>query len=456
MESRLVKELKGIVGKENVLTELEDRICYSYDGTFKRGIPLVVVFPGNTQEVVQIMKLANREKIPVFPRGAGTGLSGGSIPQEGGMALVLTRMNKIKEISQEDLLAVVEPGLVVGHFHQEVEKLGLFYPPDPASLKSCTMGGNVAENAGGPRAFKYGVTKDYILGLEVVTPLGDVMRTGGRTVKNVTGYDLTRLLTGSEGTLGIVTEITVRLIPKPKDRKTTLVIFDTLIEAADSVKAIIYEGVIPATLEIMDKITINCVENHSKIGLPTDAEAILLMEVDGSPTQVEEDIAIIEKVCKANNCRKIEIASLPEERERLWKARRAVSSAIVQLKPTKISEDATVPRSQIPEMVKRLRGIAEKYRLHLPVFGHAGDGNLHPNILADKNDQEEMERVEQAIGEIFEAALELGGTLSGEHGIGVMKKPYLEWELGEVGLDYLKRIKQAVDPHNILNPGKII
>ena len=236
MESRLAKELKGIVGKENVLTELEDRVCYSYDGTFKRGIPLVVVFPANTQEVVQIMKLANRERIPVFPRGAGTGLSGGSIPQEGGMALVLTRMNKIKEISQEDLLAVVEPGLVVGHFHQEVEKLGLFYPPDPASLKSCTMGGNVAENAGGPRAFKYGVTKDYILGLEVVTPLGDVMRTGGRTVKNVTGYDLTRLLTGSEGTLGIVTEITVRLIPKPKDRKTTLVIFDTLIEAADTVK----------------------------------------------------------------------------------------------------------------------------------------------------------------------------------------------------------------------------
>ncbi|NLT94188.1 MAG: FAD-binding protein [Clostridia bacterium] len=455
MDNKTVRRLKAIVKDENVLTELEDRVCYSYDGTFKRGIPAVVVFPANTQEIVQIVKLANEEKIPIFPRGAGTGLSGGSIPQEGGIALVLTRMNKIKEISQEDLLAVVEPGVVVERFHQEVEKLGLFYPPDPASLKTCTMGGNVAENAGGPRAFKYGVTKDYVLGLEVVTPLGEVMRTGGRTVKNVTGYDLTRLLTGSEGTLGIITEITVRLLPKPKDKKTALVIFDTLMDAANTVKAIIYEGVIPATLEIMDKITINCVENHSKIGLPVDAEAILLIEVDGSKNQVQEDIAIIEKVCTANNCRKIEIASLPEDRERLWRARRAVSSAIVQLKPTKISEDATVPRSRIPEMVKRLRAIAEKYRIHLPVFGHAGDGNLHPNILTDKNDPEEMARVEQAVEEIFKAALDLGGTLSGEHGIGVMKKPFMEWELGEVGLDYLRRIKQAVDPNNILNPGKV-
>jgi glycolate oxidase len=455
LESNTVKQITKIVGKENVLTSMEERICYSFDGTFQRGIPELVVFPANTKEVAEIIKLANKEKFPVFPRGAGTGLSGGSIPMSSGIALVLTRMNKIKEINSEDMLAVVETGVITGCLNQEVEKLNLFYPPDPGSLKTCTMGGNVAENAGGPRAFKYGVTKDYILGLEVVTPQGEIMRTGGRTVKNVTGYDLTRLLTGSEGTLGIVTEITVRLLPKPNEIRTALVIFDKLEDAASSVTAIIKNGVIPATIELMDQITMNCVENINHLGLPLDAEAVLLIEVDGKKSQVEEDINGIEEICQKYNCREIQIASLVEDRERLWRARRAVSSAIVQLKPTKISEDATVPRSKIPEMVKRLREIATKYNLHIPVFGHAGDGNLHPNIIADKNDKEEMERVEKAVEEIFQAALDLRGTLSGEHGIGIMKKPYLEWELGDVGVDYLKAIKWAVDPNNILNPGKV-
>jgi len=450
-----VKKIKETVGNDNVLTSLEERICYSYDGTFQRGIPGLVVFPANTNEVVEIVKLANREKFPVFPRGAGTGLSGGSIPISSGVALVLTRMNKIKEINAEDMLAVVEPGVVTGKFHQEVEKINLFYPPDPASLKTCTMGGNVAENAGGPMALKYGVTKDYVLGLEVVTAQGEIMHTGGRTVKNVTGYDLTRLLTGSEGTLGIVTEITVRLLPKPKEKRTALVIFHKLDDAASTVTAIICHGVIPATLELMDQITIQCVEKYNHLGLPLDVEAVLLIEVDGERNQVEEDIKRIEDISRNHHCRNIQVASLAEEREKLWKARRAVSSAIVQLKPTKISEDATVPRSKIPAMVKELRSIADKYDLYLPVFGHAGDGNLHPNILADKNNKEEMERVEKAVAEIFRAALELGGTLSGEHGIGIMKKPYLESELGEVGMSYLKAIKRAVDPNNILNPGKI-
>jgi len=455
MNKETVRQIKEIVGAENVLESREERICYSYDGTFQRGIPEIVIFPGNTQEIAQIVKLANQEKFPVFPRGAGTGLSGGSIPQSGGAALVLSRMNKIKEISVEDMLAVVEPGVITERLHQEVEKLGLFYPPDPGSLKTCTMGGNVAENAGGPRAFKYGVTKDYVLGLEVVTPLGDIMRTGGRTVKNVTGYDLTRLLTGSEGTLGIITEIVVRLLPKPKEARTALVAFHKLEDAAVTITSIIVNGVIPTTLEIMDHITIDCVERQLHLGLPQDVEAILLIEVDGGKSQVEEDIKTIEGICRAKNCRDIQIASTPGERDKLWKARRAVSSAVVQLAPTKISEDATVPRSKIPEMIKRLREIAAKYNLHIPVFGHAGDGNLHPNIITDKNNQEEMARVEKAIEEIFRAALELRGTLSGEHGIGVMKKPYLHWELGEVGLNYLKAIKQAVDPHNILNPGKV-
>lgn len=455
MEPDNVKKIVEIVGNDNVLTSLEERICYSYDGTFQRGIPGLVVFPANNKEVAEIVKLANVERFPIFPRGAGTGLSGGSIPISSGVALVLTRMNKIKEINREDMLAVLEPGVVTDYFHQEVEKKGLFYPPDPASLKTCTMGGNVAENAGGPRAFKYGVTKDYVLGLEVVTPQGEIMRTGGRTVKNVTGYDLTRLLTGSEGALGIVTEITVRLLPKPQEKRTALVIFNKIEDAADTVSAIIYHGVIPATLELMDQITINCVENYHHLGLSLDAEAILLIEVDGGNSQVEEDIKVVERICRDGHCREIQIASLAEEREKLWQARRAVSSAIVQLNPTKISEDATVPRSKIPEMIKRLREIADKYKLQLAVFGHAGDGNLHPNILADKNNQEEMERVEKAVAEIFQAALELRGTLSGEHGIGIMKKPYLQWELGDVGIDYLKAIKRGVDPNNILNPGKV-
>lgn len=455
METNILQKIKNIVGSDNVLTSTEERICYSYDGTFQRGIPEAVVFPANVKEITEIIKLANTNKFPVFPRGAGTGLSGGSIPANSGIALVLTRMNKIKEINGEDMLAVLEPGVITGEFQEQVEKLGMFYPPDPGSLKTCTMGGNVAENAGGPRAFKYGVTKDFILGLEVVTPQGEIMKTGGRTVKNVTGYDLTRLLTGSEGTLGIITEITVRLLPKPKEKNTALVIFNKLEDAATTVTAIIRNGVVPATLELMDAMTIECVEKQNHLGLPLDAEAVLLIEVDGGKNQVAEDIKAIEDICRENKCREIQVASIVEEREKLWKARRAVSSAIVQLSPTKISEDATVPRSQIPEMVRRLRKIAEKYQLILPVFGHAGDGNLHPNILADKNNKEQMERVEKAVAEIFQSALELRGTLSGEHGIGIMKKPYLQWELGEVGLGYLRAIKHAVDPNNILNPGKV-
>ncbi len=455
MDKGIIKKIKGIVGRQRVLESFEERLCYSYDGTVQRGIPALVVFPENTQEVAEIVKLANAKEFPIFPRGAGTGLSGGSVPQDRGIALVLTRMNKIKEISKEDLLAVVEPGVITEIFHQAVEKEGLFYPPDPASLKTSTLGGNVAENAGGPRAFKYGVTKDYVLGLEVVTPQGDIMRTGGRTVKNVTGYDLTRLIVGSEGTLGIITEITLRLLPKPQAKQTALAIYDKMEDAAQTVTTIICEGIIPATLELMDQTTIHCVENYLNMGLPLDAEAILLIEVDGSPGQVVEEMKLVKVACEKNGCRQVQVAAEATERDRLWKARRAVSSAIVQLKPTKISEDATVPRSKIPEMVRRLKAISTKYNLYLPVFGHAGDGNLHPNIIADKRDHEEMERVEKAVAELFQAALDLGGTLSGEHGIGLMKKPYLVWETGDVGINYMKAIKNAVDPKGILNPGKM-
>ncbi|MDR3564080.1 MAG: FAD-linked oxidase C-terminal domain-containing protein [Negativicutes bacterium] len=455
MDKQIIKRLTDIVGTDNILTSKEERICYSYDGTIQRGIPGLVVFPGSTQEVAEIVKLANEIGFAIFPRGAGTGLSGGSVPMDEGVALLLTRMNKIKEIDKEDLVCVVEPGVITAHLHAAAEKLGLYYPPDPASQKTCTIGGNVAENAGGPRAFKYGVTSDYVLGMELVTPQGDIMRVGGRTVKNVTGYDLTKLLTGSEGTLGIITEVTLRLISKPKAIVTALAIFDELDAAARTVTTIITSGIVPATLELMDQTTIRCVENHLKLGLPVDAQAVLLIEVDGSQTAVDEEIKAIEAACKECGCRQVQVATEPAERESLWKARRAVSSAIVQLKPTKISEDATVPRSKIPAMVRRLKEISEKYDLFLPVFGHAGDGNLHPNIITDKRDHAEMERVEKAVEEIFQAALDLGGTLSGEHGVGTMKKPYLEWEVGVVGVNYMKAIKAAVDPKGILNPGKI-
>ncbi|SFR08559.1 FAD-binding oxidoreductase [Desulfoscipio geothermicus] len=455
MDKDTVKKIKSVVGSEYVLESPEERICYSYDGTARRGIPALVVLPGNAREVAEIVRLANEKGFPIFPRGAGTGLSGGSVPAEQGLAMVLSRMNRILEISRDDLLAVVEPGVVTGRLHRAVEKEGLFYPPDPSSLQTCTIGGNVAENAGGPRAFKYGVTRDYVLGLEVVTPTGEIINTGGRTVKNVTGYDLTGLLTGSEGTLGIITRITLRLVPKPRAVQTALAVYNRVEDAASTVTAMIRRGIIPATLELMDRITIRCVENYLRLGLPMDAGAILLIEVDGLPAQVAEEMKLVEDACRQNSCRALQTATDAAERERLWKARRAVSTAIVQIKPTKISEDATVPRSKIPEMVERLKSIGEKYGLHLPVFGHAGDGNLHPNILVDKRDPVEMEKAEKAVQEIFRAALDLGGTLSGEHGVGLLKKPYLEWEAGAGGIEYMKAIKKAVDPRNVLNPGKI-
>jgi len=455
MDKDTVKKIKSVVGSEYVLESPEERICYSYDGTARRGIPALVVLPGNAREVAEIVRLANEKGFPIFPRGAGTGLSGGSVPAEQGLAMALSRMNRILEISRDDLLAVVEPGVVTGRLHRAVEKEGLFYPPDPSSLQTCTIGGNVAENAGGPRAFKYGVTRDYVLGLEVVTPTGEIINTGGRTVKNVTGYDLTGLLTGSEGTLGIITRITLRLVPKPRAVQTALAVYNRVEDAASTVTAMIRRGIIPATLELMDRITIRCVENYLRLGLPMDAGAILLIEVDGSPAQVAEEMKLVEDACRQNSCRALQTATDAAERERLWKARRAVSTAIVQIKPTKISEDATVPRSKIPEMVERLKSIGEKYGLHLPVFGHAGDGNLHPNILVDKRDPVEMEKAEKAVQEIFRAALDLGGTLSGEHGVGLLKKPYLEWEAGAGGIEYMKAIKKAVDPRNVLNPGKI-
>lgn len=455
MHPQIYKDLKAIVGSHNVLDTIEERTTYSYDVTFKSYLPDVVVIPTKTEQVAAIIKLANRERIPVYPRGAATGLSGGSLPVLGGIAMSLVKMNRILEIDSNNMVAVVEAGAITGNIHLEVEKEGLFYPPDPASSSTCTIGGNIAECAGGPRGLKYGVTKDYVLGLEVVTPTGEIITTGGKTLKNVTGYDLTRLMIGSEGTLGVITKAFLRLIPKPKAVKTLLAVFDDLNKAGEAIVAIPKSGATPATLEIMDALTIACAEKYAPSGLPLDAEAVLLIEVDGNQSVVNEEAEIIAQICTKLEARSVVIANSEEERQKLWRARKSVSSAIVKIKPTKISEDATVPRAQVPDMIKGLQEIRDKYKLNLFIYGHAGDGNLHPNIIADQRDPEEMERVEKAIKEIFEVALSLGGTLSGEHGIGIMKSPFIMQEVGKDSLEYMKKIKASLDPNGILNPGKI-
>ena len=374
---------------------------------------------------------------------------------EGGVVLVLTKMNRILQIDPENLVAVVEPGVVTYHLQQEVEKIGLFYPPDPASLKSSTIGGNVAECAGGPRAVKYGVTKDYVLGLEVVLPTGEIISTGVQTVKSVVGYDLTKLLVGSEGTLGIITKIILRLLPLPKAKRTMLAIFPDIEAAATTVSQIISSRIIPTTLEFMDNATIRCVEDYLHMGLPVEAGALLIIEVDGAPEALNGEVEEIQKICQANRAIETKVAKDNKEAEELWKARRAVSSAVVKLNPTKINEDVTVPRSKVADLLRQMEAISKKHNLIIVNFGHAGDGNIHVNVLIDRRKPGEEERAHAAVKEIFEATLDLGGTLSGEHGIGITKAPYLAMELGDMGVEVMKRIKKSFDPNNILNPGKI-
>jgi glycolate oxidase len=455
IDKAIIKAIGDIVGKENVVEDRETRICYAYDATNIHHLPDLVVFPRTPQQISGVLKLANEHRFPVVPRGAGTGFTGGTIPVEGGVVLVLTKMNKILKIDQENLLAVVEPGVVTYDLQQEVEKIGLFYPPDPASLKSSTLGGNVAECAGGPRAVKYGVTKDYVLGLEAVLPTGEIISSGVQTVKSVVGYDLTKLLVGSEGTLGVITKIILRLIPFPKAKRTMLVIFPTIESAAASVSQIISSRIIPATLEFMDNSTIRCVEDYLHMGLPVDAGALLIIEVDGAPEALNSEVEEIQKICQTNQAMEIKVAKDKQEAEDLWKARRAVSSAVVKLNPTKINEDVTVPRSKVADILRRAEAISKKYGLIIVNFGHAGDGNIHVNVLIDKRKPGELEKAHAAVKEIFQATLDLGGTLSGEHGIGITKAPYLPLELGDMGIEVMKRIKRAFDPNNILNPGKI-
>lgn len=455
MEQGLIDKLKEILGPEEVLTDAEDLICYGYDATMAECKPDCVVFPTSTEQISEIMKLAYDNCIPVYPRGAASGLSGGSVPVKGGIALVITRMSKILEINTDDLYAVSQPGVIVAELINEVSKYDLIYPPDPSSMKTCTMAGAVAENAGGLRGLKYGVTSDYILAMEIVAPDGRIFRTGAKTVKSVSGYDLTHLFVGSEGTLGIITEITVKLMPVPKARKSLMAIFGDIADAGRTVAEVIKSGTIPATLEIMDHITLNAVEDFKNIGLPRDAEALLLFETDGAPETTEAEATVIEEICKKNNAKEVRVAPSEAERDAIWEARRAALPSLARVKPTCILEDATVARSKVPDMIQAVREIAEKNNVLIGTFGHAGDGNLHPTLICDERDKEEMERVEKAIDEIFEAAMKLGGTLSGEHGIGLAKKKYLKMEFGEEGVAMMHAVKKAFDPKNILNPGKI-
>lgn len=446
----------SIVGEENIKYSQAQLLAYSYDATANfQAKPDLVLSPKSTEEISEIVKICSKERIPIISRGSGTNLAAGTVPNQGGIILLFNNMNNILELDEDNLTITVQPGVITQQLNEYVEQHGLFYPPDPSSMKISTIGGNVSENSGGLRGLKYGVTKDYVKALTVVLPDGEIMKLGGKLAKDVAGYDLLSLLVGSEGTLGIITEITLKLIPLPAFKKTGIAYFNSLEDAAKTVSSIISNKIIPATLEFMDKGTINAVEDFMKIGLPRDAEAMLLMEQDGDEEQVERDIKKMITIAKTEGATSTALAASTEEAESLKTGRRAALSALARKRPTTILEDATVPRSEIAKMVKAIQAIALKYNVQISTFGHAGDGNLHPTCLTDVRDAEEMERVEQALAEIFHVAIELGGTITGEHGVGEMKAPYLEWKLGKNGISLMKCIKQSIDPYNIMNPGKM-
>jgi glycolate oxidase len=452
LKPSVLKELRSIVGPDNFSSSPEELVVYSYDATQREALPWAVAWPRSSREVSELVKLANRERFPVVPRGAGSGMSGGSVPVQGGVVLSLERMNHILEIDDRDFLAVVEPGVITGDLQREVESRGLFYPPDPASSAFCTLGGNVAECAGGLRAVKYGVTRDYVLGLEVVLPTGEIITLGARTVKSVAGYDLTKLMVGSEGTLGIATRITVKLLPLPETVRTLSAYFSDVQSAAAVSSDIMVAGIIPRALELVDRAALRAVETHLKEDISRGAGAMLLVEVDGYADTTAREADRIAEIMTRGKATRVERAGSATEQEQLWKARRAISPALYTIKPRKLNEDIVVPRSRIPNILREIDAIAEKYKLLIVNFGHAGDGNIHTNIMVDDAD---MPKAEAAVREIFAATLRLGGSITGEHGIGLSKAAYLPMELGTEALAAMKRIKHALDPNNILNPGKI-
>jgi glycolate oxidase len=455
MQDAIVKELAGIVGSGNILTTPEERWGYAYDATDREAMPDLVVFPGSAAEVAAIVRLAHEHRFPVVPRGAGTGRSGGSVPIEGGVVIVLTRLNRINEISRADLVAVVEPGVILSRLKAAVEAEGLYYPPDPASADFCTIGGNVAECAGGAVAVQYGVTRDYVLGLEVVLPTGETISAGTRTMKGVVGYDLTRLFLGSEGTLGVITGITLRLVAKPAARQTLAAGFSTMNAAAEAVSLILRSGLAPTALEFMDHVTLGCVRELLPFELPEGTEALLLMAVDGHPRDVEDRATAMAQFCREQGAQPVLRAQTAEEAEGLWRARKVISPALLKVKPHKVSEDVAVPLGAIPALITGLQEISRRRGLIIPSYGHAGDGNIHVNVLYNRQVPGERDMVHPAVEDIFTIVRKLNGTLSGEHGIGLTKAAYLGMELSEAAMALQRRIKEAFDPHNIMNPGKI-
>jgi glycolate oxidase len=453
----VIKELQRIMGKEAVLTSEEDLLSFSYDAApVEKHAPGAVVLPVSTEQVQALVKLAKQEGLKLIPRGSGTGLSGGSVPVAGGVVISFTRMNHILEIDTANLTATVEPGVVTAHLAAAVEKLGLFYPPDPGSNSVSTIGGNVAENAGGLRGLKYGVTKDYVLGLDAVMADGEIINLGCKSRKNRAGYDIAALLIGSEGTLAIITRIILRLVPLPAGKKTVLATFNSFSEAADCINRILgIHHIIPATLEFLDSVTMKCVNDFLGNILPANAAAMLLIEVDGAQSAVEADANLLLDICRQAKALTFQLAKDNQESLRLANARRVALPSLSRIKPTTILEDVSVPPSTLTEMLEEINRIRVEFKIDIGVFGHAGDGNLHPTILTDERNPEEMERVHQAVDRIFKKAISLGGVISGEHGIGITKMPYLSLQYQKSTLDTMKRVKQCLDPDNIFNPGKI-
>lgn len=452
----MISALQQVLGIDRVLTAPEDLLPYGFDGTaVLKQRPLAVAFARSADEVSQVLKLARTHRTPVVTRGSGTGLSGGSVPVEGGIVLCLLEMNRILELDTANLTLTAEPGVITQAIFTAADGVGLFYPPDPGSMKISTIGGNVAENSGGLRGLKYGVTRDYVMALEVVLADGTICRLGNKCVKDVAGYNLKDLFVGSEGTLGVITQVVLKLLPKPAARQTLLATFSRMEAAAETVSAIIAARIIPCTLEFLDRTTLRCVEAYAKVGLPTDAEAVLLMEADGHPVAVEAEATRIEEIARAQGALTLRRARDAQEATQLATARRSAFSALARVKPTTILEDVTVPRSELARMVRLIQETAARHHVQVATFGHFGDGNLHPTFLTDERNHEEMHRVELALQEIFTHCLSLGGTITGEHGVGLAKKSVLRAQLGDGSYALLKTIKRALDPEGLLNPGKI-
>ncbi len=451
----VLKEVSNIVSHEHLITDEDAMAEYASDATKLEFMPDAVVFPGNTDEISRILRLATKMGFPVVPRGAGSGMSGGALAVNGGLVMAMSRLDRILTIDQENLIAKVEPGVITADLQEAVEKVELFYPPDPASLNISTIGGNVAECAGGLRAVKYGVTRDYVLGLTVVIPTGEIINTGVETMKGVAGYDVTRLLIGSEGTLAVIAGITLRLVPRPSARKTMAALFPDILSAVNTVASIIKNKIVPTILEFMDRLCLDCVREEMGLSIPRGAGAMLLIEVDGDELLVEKDAQSIREVCGRGGALKFEAAAGAKEADRLWEARRNISPSLYKLRPHKINEDVVVPRSRLAELAAYLDELGEKHGLPIAAFGHAGDGNIHVNIMFDKGNPREEENAGILIKALFRKVIRMGGTITGEHGIGITKAPYLGLEISQAGLQLMSRIKTAFDPKGILNPGKI-